>query len=175
MPFQQLLPVFQVDVLDVGPRQLGFMFTAVGAGAILGSLVAAFLAESPQLARIQIAAGIAFGLALVVFALATDFVFALVMLGVVGLFSQGYLTINRILVIQRTEREYYGRVMSVYMMTWSLVPLATLPIGVLVDWFGVSITLAVSGIALAVVVTCVALSFASIYLRKHQEPQPSTG
>jgi MFS family permease len=175
MPFQQLLPVFQVDVLDVGPRQLGFMFTAVGLGAILGSLVAAFLSESPQLARLQIAAGVAFGLALVVFALATDFVLSLVMLVIVGFFSQGYLTINRILVIQRTEREFYGRVMSVYMMTWSLVPLAMLPIGVLVDWFGVSVTLAVSGVALAIVVTCVALSFSSIYLSKHQQPQPSAG
>jgi len=175
MPFQQLLPVFQVDVLDVGPRQLGFMFTAVGLGAILGSLVAAFLSESPQLARLQIAAGVAFGLALVVFALATDFVLSLVMLVIVGFFSQGYLTINRILVIQRTEREFYGRVMSVYMMTWSLVPLAMLPIGVLVDWFGVSVTLAVSGVALAIVVTCVALSFSSIYLSKQQQPQPSAG
>lgn len=171
MPFQQLLPVFQVDVLDVGPRQLGFMFTAVGAGAILGSLVAAYIAESPQLARIQIIAGVAFGITLVIFALATNFILSLIMLGIVGFFSQGYLTINRMLVIQRTERALYGRVMSVYMMTWSLVPLAMLPIGVLVDWFGVSVTVAVSGVLLSVVVSAVALSFSSVYLRK-QETEP---
>lgn len=171
MPFQQLLPVFQVDVLDVGPRQLGFMFTAVGLGAIIGSLVAAFIAESTLLARIQVLAGIGFGLSLVVFALSSNFLLALAMLCVVGFFSQGYLTINRMLVIQHTERAVYGRVMSVYMMTWSMVPLAMLPIGVVVDWFGASATVAVSGALLTLVVGVVALSFSRFYLRKGGPPE----
>lgn len=171
MPFQQLLPVFQVDVLDVGPRQLGFMFTAVGLGAIIGSLVAAFIAESTLLARIQVLAGIGFGISLVVFALSTNFLLALVMLCVVGFFSQGYLTINRMLVLQNTERAVYGRVMSVYMMTWSMVPLAMLPIGVLVDWFGASATVAVAGALLTLVVGVVSLSFSRFYLRKSGPPE----
>jgi MFS family permease len=173
MPFQQLLPVFQVDVLDVGPRQLGFMFTAVGFGAILGSLVAAFISESPQLQRIQVLSGLGFGISLVVFALTTYFPLALLMLCVVGFFSQGYLTINRMLVIERTEREFYGRVMSVYMMTWSIVPLVMLPLGVLVDRFGASATVAVSGALLTLVVAGAALGFSRFYLRKGDQAEPA--
>src|SRR5579884_4519890 len=38
MPYNQLLPVFQQVVFRVGPERLGFMYTAVGLGAIVGSL-----------------------------------------------------------------------------------------------------------------------------------------
>ncbi len=166
MPFQQLLPVFQSDVLHVGPRELGFMFTAVGLGAIIGSLVAAYLAESPNIARLQMASAILFGLSLILFGLASWYPLSLLMLLVVGFASQGYLTLNRMMVIMQTDRALYGRVMSIYMMTWSLVPAALLPIGIIVDQVGVSITVAVSGLLLAIVTVIISAGFSRIYLRK---------
>lgn len=166
MPFQQLLPVFQKDVLDVGPRALGLMFTAVGVGAIVGSLLAAFMADRPDKGRLQLGAGVLFGLSLTVFALSTSFLLSLGLLIIVGFASQGYLTINRILVMQNTERHLFGRVMSVYMMTWSLVPAVVLPIGIIVDQIGVSITVAVSGALLVAVLLGAALKFPKFYLAR---------
>ncbi|MEZ4520059.1 MAG: MFS transporter [Thermomicrobiales bacterium] len=164
MPFQQLLPVFQKDVLDVGPRALGFMFTAVGVGAIVGSLLVAFLADRPDMGRMQLGAGLLFGVGLTGFALSKSFVLSLGLLVIVGFASQGYLTINRMLVMQNTERHLYGRVMSIYMMTWSLVPAVVLPIGLIVDRVGVSATVAASGAALTVVLIGAAITFPRIYL-----------
>ena len=166
MPFQQLLPVFQKEVLDVGPRALGFMFTAVGAGAIIGSLLAAFLSDRPNKGQLQIGAGLMFGVSLTAFALSESYLLSLVLLTVVGFSSQSYLTINRILVMQNTERHLYGRVMSIYMMTWSLVPAVVLPIGIVVDRVGVSATVAVSGVALVIVLAGAAASFPRIYLAR---------
>ncbi len=168
MPFQHLLPVFQKDVLDVGPRALGFMFTAVGIGAITGSLLAAFFSERPNKGRLQLGAGLLFGVSLTAFALSTSFVLSLVLLAIVGFSSQGYLTINRMLVLLQTERRLYGRVMSIYMMTWSLVPAAVLPIGLLVDRFGVSATVAACGVALTVILAIAAVTFPKIYLAVQQ-------
>jgi hypothetical protein len=51
-----------------------------------------------------------------------------------------------------SDRTYHGRVMSIYMMTWSLSPLASLPIGALVDAFGVQQVVAVFGGIVAVVI-----------------------
>lgn len=164
MPFQQLLPVFQKEVLDVGPRALGFMFAAVGIGAIVGSLLAAFLADRPDMGRMQLGAGLLFGLSLVAFALSSSFVLSLGLLVIVGFASQGYLTINRMLVLLQTERRLYGRVMSIYMMTWSLVPAAVLPLGVFVDRVGVSTTVAVSGVVLTIFLSAAAVTFPRIYL-----------
>jgi MFS family permease len=166
MPFQQLLPVFQKDVLDVGPRSLGLMFTAVGFGAIIGSLMAAFISERPDKGRMQVGAGVLFGLSLTGFALSQSFLLSLALLAVVGFASQGYLTINRILVMQSTERHLFGRVMSIYMMTWSLVPAVVLPIGIIVDRVGVSATVATSGVLLVVVLASAALTFPKIYLSR---------
>lgn len=157
MPFQQLLPVFQVRVFDVGPQALGMMYTAVGVGAIVGSLAAAYLSESERKPQIQVGAGIIFGVALALFALSPSFVVALAFLVLVGCASQGYFTINRILVMLATDREYYGRVMSVYMMNWSLMPLALLPMGAIVDQVGAPDTIAAAGLLLTVFVVAIAL------------------
>jgi MFS family permease len=170
MPFQQLLPVFQKDILEVGPRSLGFMYAAVGIGAITGSLLAAYFSNSPQLGRLQVGAGALFGLAVAAFALSRNFTMTLLILIVAGFASQGYLTINRVLVIMRTDRALYGRVMSVYMMTWSLMPISLLPIGYIVDRAGAPATLTVSGLVLTAFVIIIALSFPQLYLRRTLPP-----
>lgn len=165
MPFQQLLPVFQSEVLKVSPKLLGFMYTATGLGAIIGSMVVAYLSDSPHKNKLQIASGIAFGITLAAFAMSTNYALSLVLLAVTGFMSSGYLTFNRMLVVLQTDRPFYGRVMSIYGMTWSLMPLALLPIGGLVDQFGAPATIAGSGLALSVIITLISIRFAHYYLR----------
>ena len=151
MPYQQLLPVFQQDVLHVGPSALGVMYTVIGVGALIGSLAVAAMSGSRKLALIQGIAGILFGVFLMLFALSTHYFLSLTILSIVGLASQGYMTLNNVLIMENTDPLYYGRVMSVYMLTFSMSPVAMLPIGYLVDHIGVSRTEAIAGIVLAVV------------------------
>ncbi len=165
MPFQSLLPIFQIEVLEISESALGFMYTAIGIGAIIGSVIIAAIAESPHKNRIQMASGVVFGITLFLFALSKHYALSLVLLLLVGFFSTGYLTINRMLVGLQTERNMYGRVMAMYGMTWSLMPIALLPFGVLVDLFGVSATVAVSGILVAVFIGTIALMFAGYFLK----------
>lgn len=165
MPFQQLLPIFQSDVLDMSERALGFMYTAVGLGAIAGSMVVAYIATTPHKNKLQIASGIAFGVTLTAFALSTNYALSLVLLSVVGFMSSGYLTFNRMLVVLQTDRALYGRVMSVYGMTWSLMPLALLPIGALADQFGAPATVAGAGLLMSLVIAGIALRFSHYYLK----------
>ena len=47
--------------------------------------------------------------------------------------------------------------MSVYMMTWGLMPLGSLPQGVLADWFGAPIVAATAGVLSGLVVLVVVL------------------
>jgi MFS transporter, DHA1 family, staphyloferrin A biosynthesis exporter len=165
MPFQSLLPIFQREVLDVSEQALGLMYTATGVGAIIASVVVAAMSDSPHKARIQIGSGVVFGVTLLVFALSRDYMLSVILLLLVGFFSTGYLTLNRMLVGMQTERAMYGRVMAIYGMTWSIMPIAVLPYGALVDVFGVSATVAGGGILVAVFIAAVALSFSRYYLR----------
>lgn len=152
MPFQQFLPIFQKDVLHVSEFALGMMYTAVGAGSLAGSLSVARMSDSPRLPALQIGAGFLFGVSLLAFALSPAFALSLALLVVVGVSCQGYMTMNSILIMANTDHHYYGRVMSIYMMTFSLMPLAILPMGVLIDVIGVSMTQAAAGALLAVFV-----------------------
>ena len=156
MPFQQFLPVFQQDVLHVSASSLGLMFTAVGVGSLVGSLAVAYIAT--ERARLfQLVSGFAFGLALVGFAFSPSLLVALLMLALVGLTSQGYFVMNNVLLMGATDRRFYGRMMSIYMLTWSAMPVAVYPMGVLIDEVGMPLTQAGAGIILAAFVLVIAL------------------
>ena len=86
------------------------------------------------------------------------------LLVVVGFFSTGYLTFNRMIVAMHTERQVFGRVMAIYGMTWSLMPIALLPFGALVDAFGVQAVVATAGLGVAFIVATAALIFSGQFL-----------
>jgi hypothetical protein len=58
---------------------------------------------------------------------------------------------NNCLLQVNSEEHLRGRVMSVYMMTWGLMPLGTLPAGAIADRIGVPLVLGLEGVLLATV------------------------
>ncbi|MFN8533134.1 MAG: MFS transporter [Dehalococcoidia bacterium] len=152
MPFQMLLPVFAVKVLDVGPTGLGLMNMMMGLGALGGSLTVAWLADSRQKGRIQAAAAVGFGLCITAFALIHSFGIGLVILLVAGVLSQIFMALNNTLVMLHSDRAVLGRVMGIYMMTMAFTPLTTLPVSAAADAFGTVPTVAVLGVTLAAAV-----------------------
>jgi MFS family permease len=157
MPFRSLLTVFQKDVFEVGPSALGVMYTAVGLGAIVASLVVAYLSTSEKKQQILVIAGVGFGLSLSLFAVSSSFLLGLVLLAVVGFASQVFLTMNKTMLMMSSDRAYYGRVMSIYMMGFSLTPLALLPMGAGVDAIGAPTTVAAAGVVIIAVIATTGL------------------
>ena len=153
MPYFTLLPGFAVDELGLDPGGFGFMFTITGVGAIIGSVVIATMTEFPRKALLQAFAGFGFGGALVVLGLASmgfGYTGALVGLALLGLFSTSYMTLNNTMIMMATRPEFYGRVMSVYMLTFSLFPLMAGPLGVLADVISAKTTFVGLGTAILV-------------------------
>ena len=162
MPFMQLLPVFQADVFQVGPSQLGVMYTAVGVGSLLSSLGVAGLSSHPRLRMMQMFAGAGFGMFLVAFALAPSFAMSLVLLFAVGFFSQGYFIINHILLMTNVERELFGRVSSIGLITWSLNPIALVGLGIIVDAVGAPPVVAGQGVVLFLFMVAVVMIYPAL-------------
>ena len=158
MPYQTLLPVFTARVLHVGAGGLGLLSAASGVGALVGSLTVATLAAYPRKDLLQVGFGVLFGAALVGFALTPVFLPALAWIFVVGLAGNAYMALNSTMIMATTARAYHGRVMSVYMMTWSLMPLSTLPVGKVVDAVGVQPTTAVAGMIVVGFVAVIGIS-----------------
>jgi MFS family permease len=162
MGYQVLMPVFALSVLKVGPRGLGFLTTAAGVGALAGSLSMAYFSQAPNKARIQMLAGLGLGLGIVGFCLSAAaglYLVALAFLVLVGLANDFYSTINNTLILLNTERAIYGRVMSVYMMTWSLAPMVGAGIAAAADHVGASMALGSAGVVVTVVTLAVGLFY----------------
>jgi MFS family permease len=157
-PYQHLMPVFQKDVLEVGPSRLGFMYSALGTGALTASLMVASFSGLVRKGFPQLLMGIVFGLGLVAFALSPFYLLAVALLFVTGFASQAYTTMNMTLMMMTADPALYGRVASVNMMTRAFMPLAVLPFGVAVDVYGAPVTVAAGGAALALAVLLTGLA-----------------
>ena len=158
MPYQTFLPVFAgPKVLDIGATGLGLMSGAVGIGALAGSLAVASLAGMKRRALVQLVMGGGFGLSLVLFGLTRSPLLALAILAAVGLTANFFMSLNNTMLMSRTEPRYYGRVMSVYMLSWSMMPLASVPLGRAADVIGAPTTTSLAGAAIAFIILGVAL------------------
>jgi MFS family permease len=155
MSYQMLLPAYALGVFKVGSEGQGVMATMVGIGALCGSLSMAYFSRSRRKGRIQAVAGTVLGIGLLGFGVVSGLKLygaALAILFVVGMATDFYSTINNTLILLNTDRELFGRVMSVYMMTWSLAPLAAAPFGTAMDHIGGAATMILIGGTLTVFV-----------------------
>jgi len=156
MPYMTLLPVFALSVLRAGSEGLGLLSGANGIGALAGSLLVAAWGNAPRKALLQLSVGIMYGLALIVFALAGTLPLAMLTLVVVGLAASAYRSVNSTLIMGYTPPELHGRVMSVYLMTFALMPLSSVPAGALADRIGPQVTVGGAGVLLAVSILAIA-------------------
>lgn len=155
MPYQALMPVFARDVFHVGSGGLGLLLTLNGLGALAGSLIVAGSTSFRHRGMLQIGFGVMFGLSIALFAFGQSFYIALGALLIVGLASAGFQSLNSTLVMNNTDPAYHGRVMSVYMLTFSAMPLGVVPFGWLADHYGAPISIGIGGLLLAGIITIV--------------------
>lgn len=149
MPFRFLMPVFVVDVYNKGPESMGLLVAVMGAGSLVGSL---FIAAIGQWKRgmLLIFGSFASALALLLLAILPLYFAAVVIMILLGLGDAARRTINQSLVMEKTDAPYQGRVMSVFMMNFGLMPLGVLPAGILVDILGGQAVIGALGVALLI-------------------------
>ncbi|MCI0689731.1 MAG: MFS transporter [Sporichthyaceae bacterium] len=156
MPYSQLVPIFARDILQTGPEGLGTLMTANGIGSVLGSVLVVLLPTQRRGLLVLGSLG-AFGVLLAAFAVSTSMPLSIAIMGLIGVAQAIYLAMNNTLVQLAVPDHLHGRVMSVYMTTWGLMPLGALPQGVLADWFGAPIVQAGTGLLSCLIVLLMAL------------------
>ncbi len=136
MPYQTLMPVFADRVWHVGSEGFGTLQAAAGAGGLIGALIIANLDAYPRKGRLLLGGALGFGGFLALFALSPWFLLALPFLAVVGFSSMVVMTVNNTAIQLVIPDEVRGRVMSVMMMTFGLMPLGAVPAGVAAESVG---------------------------------------
>ena len=155
MPYRTFFPVFQERVYGVSEGWLGAMGAVMAVGALTGSLFVASLLNTSKRSLIQIVVGLGFGVSLILFGAASTLPLGLVALLFVGLTANSYWALNNTMVIGATDPAYYGRVMSVYMLSWSMTSFSALPESALADHFGVQTMMAGVGALLVMLLLAI--------------------
>ena len=149
-PYMQFLPSFARDVYGIGAGGLGVLMTAMGIGALTGSFVLAARKHIAHKSLVTLACSATFGLFLCGFAMAPSLWVGLPFLALAGASSSVYMTLNGTIVQELTPDEYRGRVSSVYMMTWGMMPLGAVPLGAVADIWGAPTAVFLGGAICAV-------------------------
>lgn len=151
MPMQFLMPAFNQDALGGGPDDLGLLMGAMGLGAIIGSLLLARMGEARGKGWLMIGSAFAWAVATAWFAAADSVDAALPLAAATGFFSSAFMSLNNSLIQLSVGNDMRGRVMSVVMMMWGLMPIGVVPISFLAEAIGIAAALEVTAIALALV------------------------
>ena len=151
MPYHTLMPKYAQDVMGMDASGLGMLVAAPGVGGLVSALATASLGDFRGKGKLLLASGLTLGASLLLFANIPRLAAVLLFLGLIGAASNAHMVATNYLLQVNSEDELRGRVMSVQMMTWGLVPLAALPAGAVADWMGVPFVLSVGGGLVALV------------------------
>lgn len=154
-PFRFLLPVFVVDIYHRESEAMGLLLSMIGLGSLAGSLFVASLGKGRR-GWVLISATFAAAISLLLVAAIPSYFAAVAIMAMFGLGEAGRRSLNQSLIMELVDDRYRGRVMSVFMMNFGLMPLGVLPAGIAIDLWGGQAAIAVlGGLMLATTVTLV--------------------
>jgi MFS family permease len=146
VPYQTLMPVFQKDVLDVGPEGLGLLMAAPGVGAVTAVLILASVANRVRRQGLFLVGSIVIlGFLLILFSQIKSFPMALISLVAAGVFQMFFLASTNTLLQLTVPDQLRGRVMSLYMLDRGFMPAGALFAGTTAHFIGAPSTVAVMG------------------------------
>ena len=155
MPIRFVLPIFAKDVFSVGPEGLGYMISAMGVGALCGTLVIASLSKLTRRGMILAISGMISGGVLLAFAtmsyLSPLFATAIGFMVIIGLLQAGRMTISNSLMMEYTDQQYRGRVMSIVTLSMGIMPAGVIPVTLMVDLVGAPLSIGFMALLLMVV------------------------
>ena len=157
--YYALLPAWGREALDIGSEDLGLLMMFMGAGALVGSLILASVQNFSRRGAFLLLFCLLWGAALATFAQTSSYLHAVPLLILVGLLNSVFMSLNMTLIQTSSSREMRGRVMSIAMMSFGLMPLSGVPFGILAEFTDTPFALTLSGLLLVVFT----LVFAIVY------------
>lgn len=142
MPYAVLMPVIAGEVLHGGPQTLGLMMTAVGAGALLGTIYLAARHTVLGLGKVVIVATVTLSVGLMAFSFSNTLAVSLAVLPFVGAGMMLQAASANTILQTIVDENLRGRVMAFYSMAvLGTQPIGSLMAGALADRIGAQRTI----------------------------------
>jgi len=157
VPYQTLMPVFQKDVLKVGPEGLGMLLAAPGLGAMLAGLMLATMANRVRRQGVlMLVSLVSLGVVMNLFSQTTSFPLAILALVAVGSCQVFYMATTNTMLQLIVPDHLRGRVMSIYALDRGLMPVGALIAGISAHVMGAPATVSYMGLVVVLLAILVA-------------------
>ncbi len=160
-PYIALLPAWAREALNAQSDGLGWLMMSMGAGSVAGTVILASIRQMKKRGDILVANGFIWGLSLLVFSQCQEYSTALPSVFLVGLISAVFMSLNMTLIQTYSSNEMRGRMVSMAMMTFGIMPLSAVPFGAFAEYIGTASSLSIGGVLLCIFVAV----FFSVYSR----------
>jgi len=142
-----LLPIFAKDILAVGPKGLGILYSAPAIGAVMAGLLVSSLGHLKNQGKILLGAIVLYGLSTILFGISKSFYLSLFFLFLTGI-GDVVSTIIRNTIRQLTTPNYLrGRMVSINMIFFYGGPqLGEAEAGIAAAAFGAPISVVIGGV-----------------------------
>jgi MFS family permease len=145
-PYSVLMPIFAAEVLHGGPNTLGFLMSAVGVGALVGTALLTMRKSIVGLGKRIVTATVICGAALIAFGWSHILWLSILILPFVGFGLMQQMAPSNTILQTIVDDEKRGRVMSFYGMAFlGMVPFGSLLAGYLAARIGAPRTMMVNG------------------------------
>jgi predicted MFS family arabinose efflux permease len=154
MPYIAMMPVFARDVLGIGSTGLGLLLASTGLGTVAGALAVAASRRLGSWSRAQVVTAATFSGLVLIFALTSNLPLAVLLLFAAGGVSAAFMALAQTALQLRVDDDVRGRVLSIYLATWGMLPFGQLAVGVIAERIGAPLAtafacaLALAGIGL---------------------------
>ncbi len=143
-----LMPIFAVDILKVGPTQMGFLYAAPSIGAIAAGLFFTFFYKIKNQGRVLIYSVLLYGLATLFFGLSRNYYLSMFFIAVTGASDMISAIIRNIVRQLNTPDHLRGRMTAVNMVFYNGGPqLGEVEAGFTAQVMGAPASVALGGLA----------------------------
>jgi MFS family permease len=147
-----MLTIFASDVLRVGADGFGFLQSARGLGAVIGSSLFITMGQRPHQGRILFVSAILYGIGFALFGLSPSFALSLLFLAFVGATDTIWSAARATILQMITPEKFRGRVMGVFQLSnRGLHPLGQTETGLVVPLLGAPMATFFGGLLVSVV------------------------
>ncbi|HOO90270.1 MAG TPA: MFS transporter [Syntrophales bacterium] len=158
-PYLTLLPAWGREVLNIQSDGLGILMTCVGIGSLIGVMGLASLYHLKRRRALLVALAFLWGTALILFSRCASYTTAVPTLMIIGVLSAVFMSLNMTLMQSYSSHEMRGRIVSMGMMTFGVMPLSAVPFGALAEGIGTADSLGIAGLLLCLFTIVFFLAF----------------
>ncbi|MFC1868120.1 MFS transporter [Thermodesulfobacteriota bacterium] len=148
-PYIALLPAWAREVLNAQSDGLGLLMMSMGVGSLVGTLLLASLNNLRRRGIFLLATGFVWGLSMAVSSQCLSYATALCSVFFLGFLSSFFMALNMSLLQIYSSVEMRGRINSMAMMAFGIMPLSVIPFGAVAERMGTDVSLMIAGIILS--------------------------